>query len=127
MPATPDRIAFITQAFRKVISGPDSTVESAYGDLARETAADDPIQTDFDSNVDTQWISNERLDMMSEERARYTMALPGGLSFALSLNYSQATPTGTVIDLERNTNKAALTTDIGFDFRRGGATIGMWG
>lgn len=127
MPATPERIGFITQPYRKTPTAVDATVEAAYGDLARETDIDDPIETFFDSTDDAQAMADERLALLKEERARYQVALPNALSFGLALDYSQQTPTGTVIDTERDTNRPALVTDIGFDFRRGGVTMGLWG
>lgn len=127
MPATPERIGFITQPYRKTLTSVDATVEAAYGNLARETDIDDPIETFFDSVDDAQAMADERLALLKEERGRYQATLPDGLSFGLGLDYSQVTPTGTVIDPERNTHRPALITDIGFDFRRGGLTLGLWG
>lgn len=127
MPATPERIAFITQPYRKAISGPDATVAAAFGDLARETNIDEPIETLFDDISDAQAIGDIRLTLLKPNRGRYQPTLPSGLGFALALDYSQVTPTGTVIDPERDINKPALVGEIGFDFRRGGATLAMWG
>lgn len=127
MPATPARIGFITQPYRKAISGPDSTVEAAYGDLARETDVNAPIETFFDSMADVQAMSDERLDLLSQERGRFQSSLPDGLKFVLGLDYSQVTPTGDVIDPERNTDRPALVTDIGLDLRRGAASLNQWG
>ena len=127
MPATPARIGFITQPYRKAPTAVDATVNDAYGDLARETDIDDPIETFFDSIADAQAMADERLALLKEERARFQVGLPDGLLFGLALDYSQATPTGTVIDPDRDTHRAALITDIGFDFRRGGLTLGLWG
>jgi hypothetical protein len=127
MPATPDRIGFITQPYRKAPTTVDATVEGAYGELARETDIDEPIETLFDSMTDAQAMADERLVLLKGERARFQIALPNALSFGLALDYSQQTPTATVIDPERDTNRPALVTDIGFDFRRGGVTMGLWG
>lgn len=127
MPATPSRIAFITKPSRNFIAGPDVDVEAAYGELARETDPDAPVETFFDSGDDAQAMADERLALLFPERGRYQAQLPDGLSFALALDYSQATPTGTVIDLERDTNKPALTGELGIDLRRGAASIMMWG
>lgn len=127
MVATPERIGFITQPYRRAIAGPDATVEAAYGDLARETKTEEPIETFFDSMDDVEAMADERLDLLKPERARFQVGLLNALSFGLALDYSQETPTGTVIDPERETNRPALVTDIGFDFRRGGVTMGLWG
>jgi hypothetical protein len=127
MPATNARIAFITQPYRLALTAIDATVEGAYGDLARETLVGEPIETFFDSEDDAQAMADERLALLKEERARFQVALPDALSFGLSLDYSQATPTATVIDPDRNVNRPALVTDINFDFRRGGVSLGLWG
>lgn len=127
MPATPQRIAFISQPYRKAASGPDATVAAAYGDLARETKADDPIETLFDALADTQAIADERLNLLKAERGRYQAVLPDGLAFALALDFSESVPTGRVVDPDRDINRAALITDINFDFRRGAVTLGLWG
>ena len=127
MPATPARIAFITQPYRKALTSVDATVAEAYGDLARETNRDEPIETFFDSAADAQIMAEELLDLLKVERQRFHAGLPDGLNFALSLDYSQTTPTGTVIDPEREVSKAALTSQITFDFRTGNAALEMWG
>lgn len=127
MPATPARIGFITQPYRKALTDVDATVEAAYGDLARETKADDPIETQFDSMDDVQAMADERLALISPERGRYQATLPGGLDFAFGLDISQATPTGTVIDPDRDTDRPALVADITFDLRRDAANITLWG
>lgn len=93
MPATPERIAFITQPYRKAISGPDAAVQAAYGDLARETKIDEPIETLFDSIVDTQAIGDARLTLLKAERGRYQVPLPAGLNFALTLDSGSLTET----------------------------------
>lgn len=127
MPATPERIGFITQPYRLALTAVDATVEAAYGDLARETVADAPIETQFDDMDDAQAMADERLPLLKEERGRYQAGLPNALKFGIGLDYSQSTPTGTVIDPERATNKPALVTDINLDLRRDIVTLGMWG
>lgn len=127
MPATPARIAFITQPYRKAIAGPNSTVESTYGDLARKTDSDSPIPSDFDDLDDAQAMVDERLALMSAERGRFQASLPDGLNFAFGLDYSEASPTGTVIDPDRNVNRAALLSELRIDLRRGTVEVVLWG
>lgn len=127
MPASPARIGFITQPYRLAPTAVDATVEAAYGDLARETKADEPIETLFDDMDDVQAMADERLALLKEERGRYQAVLPNAVNFGMGLDYSQATPTGTVIDPERDTNKPALVTDINIDFRRDIVTLDLWG
>lgn len=127
MPATPARIGFISQPHRLALTAVDATVEAAYGDIARETTTDEPIETLFDDMDDVQAMADERLALLKEERGRYQAVLTKAVSFGLGLDYSQATPTGTVIDPERDTNRPALITDISIDFRRDTVTLGLWG
>lgn len=127
MPADNARIAFITQPYRLALTAVDSTVDTAYGDLARETLVTEPIETFFDSLDDAQAMADERLALLKEERARFNATLPDALSFGLALDYSQATPSATVIDPDRAVNRPALVTDISLDFRRGGLSLGLWG
>lgn len=129
MPATPARIAFVTQQFRKVIAGPDATVEAAFGDLARETEADKPIETFFDDTDDAQTMADERLTIMKADRARFEIELAGmaGLTFVRTLDYSQATPCGTVIDTGRAVNRPACVSQIQMDLRGGRGGLLMWG
>lgn len=129
MPATPERIAFITQTFRKAISGPDSAIAAAFGDLARETEADEPVETFFDSVADAQAMANARLTLMKADRGRFDVDLAGapGIAFARSLDYSQVTPCGTVIDPDRDINRAAAVAQIRLDLRTGRAGLLMWG
>lgn len=129
MPATPARIAFVTQQFRKVIAGPDATVEAAFGDLARETESDKPVETFFDDTDDAQAMADERLTIMKADRARFEIELAGtaGLTFVRTLDYSQATPCGTVIDTGRTVNRSACVAQIQMDLRGGRGGLLMWG
>lgn len=129
MPATPARIAFVTEQFRKVIAGPDATVEAAFGELARETDADKPVETFFDSTADAQAMADERLTIMKADRSRFEIALAGtdGLKFVKALAYNQTTPCGTVIDTGRNVNRAACVAQLQMDLRNGRGGLLMWG
>lgn len=127
MPASPARIGFITQPYRLAPTAVDATVEAAYGDLARETKTEEPIETLFDDMDDVQAMADERLALLNEERGRYQSVLPNAVSFAMGLDYSQVTPTGNVVDPERDTDKPALVTEIGIDFRRDAVALNMWG
>ena len=68
MPATASRIGFITQEFRTVTAGPDSTVDAKYGKLARKTDA--PLETYFDDVADAQAICNALAALLSADRRR---------------------------------------------------------
>lgn len=127
MPATPARIAFITRQYRLAIAGPDSGVDAHYGDLARDINNDEPIETFFDSTDDADAAAAERLALMKENRTRHQAVLPGGIQFGSALDYSQSTPTGTVVDPDRDTNKPALVSEISLDLRNDAAGLVMWG
>jgi len=127
MPATPARIAFVTQQYRKAIAGPDAGVESAYGDLARDTSPDDPIETFFDSLGDAQAMANERLALMKEDRGRFQCALAKSLTFGFGLDYSQACPSGTVIEPERGIGRPAIVAEIRLGLADERVSLLMWG
>lgn len=64
---------------------------------------------------------------MGVEGARFQADLPDGLTFALALDFTQQTPTATVVDDESATNRPALVSEISFDLQRGAASLVLWG
>ncbi|RXR28975.1 hypothetical protein [Sphingobium fluviale] len=124
MPATASRIGFITQEYRTVTAGPDSTVDTKYGNLARNT--DEPLPTFFDSIADAQAICTARHTLLKADRRRFTQQISGE-SFALGLAYQQTTPTVTVIDTERSANLPAAVVEIAVDFESETSTVTTWG
>ncbi|SDA14827.1 hypothetical protein [Sphingomonas sp. NFR15] len=125
MPATPARIGFILQQFRVAISGPDATVVGRYGTTARDTT--DPIETFFDSVIDAQAMSDERLALLSAERRRLTMVAAGAVALPSSMPVDPAIPTAKVVDEERGVNGKAAVVEIGLDFERDRSTLTTWG
>lgn len=126
MVATPARIALITQEYRSVVSGPDSGVVTKYGDLARDSAPD-VIPTFFVSTADAQIFCDERLTLLKRDARRIPMELRG-VETGLALDFSQVTPTHTVIDDERALNASMLASRIGpIDFGKDITTIENWG
>lgn len=124
MPATSSRIGFILQDLRIVTAGPDSSVDTKYGKLARKT--DEPIETYFDDIADAQAICNARKALLSADRRRFQQSISGE-AFALGLSYNQTTPAVTVVDSERQANLPAAIVEIGIDFEAGKSTVMTWG
>jgi hypothetical protein len=129
MPATPARIARIIQPYTKAIAGPDAAIAAAFGELARETPADEPVETFFSNVNDAQALADERLALMKANRSRFDAELGGeeGLAFARTLVYSQTTPCATVIDAERDTNRTAAVAQIRINLNSGSAGLLLWG
>lgn len=125
MPATPDRIGFIKQAFRVVISGPDTDVVARYRDTARDTL--DPLTTFFDSVDDAQTMSDERLALLSPDRRRLTMITAGAPALPSAMPIDPVIPSAEMIDAERGIDAAAVVTGISIDFERDRSTLVLWG
>lgn len=125
MAATPARIGFILQEFRTV-SRSDSAVKTRYGDVARDTKGD-PFETFFDSTADTDAMALERFNLLSANRRRFRQEAKLSASFKADFDFSQVTPTATVIDDERSANHAAAIVEIGIDYGANKATLVTWG
>jgi hypothetical protein len=124
MPATPSRIGFITQAFRVVTAGPNTTVETLYGNAARDTL--EPLETFFDDPADAQTMADERLTLLSARRTLVTATLEG-ISPADTLDRGTVLPTVRVIDDEQNRNSLALIVGISIDLNADRSTLETWG
>lgn len=125
MVATPSRISFISNEFRVVTSGPNSSVVSKYGVTARDTP--EPIETFFDNAADALVMSDARLALLSADRRRTVFVCSGIRALPGSLPHSPTTPVVTVIDSERALNRPAAVVEIGLDFERDRTTLGTWG
>lgn len=124
MPATPARIAFITQEFRTARIE-DATVRSRYGKLARES--DDPVATNFDSVTDAQTIAQERMNLLGQARRRYSVRTVG-LDEALALDFLTGTiPVATFTDVEKEVSGPHAIAEIGFDFDKQQCSFTLWG
>jgi len=124
MPATAFRIGFITQEFRTVTAGPDSTVDTKYGKLARKT--EEPLETYFDDVADAQSICNARKTLLSADRRRFQQSVSGE-GFVLGLGYNLTTPAVTVVDTERLANLTAIVVEAGVDFESEKSVVTTWG
>lgn len=127
MPATAERIGFITREFRLATAGPDAGVEATFGDAARDVSPDEPIETFFASIADAQAMADERLDLLRIDRRRWTATLPQGAAFALALDYSQQVPRARVIDEAGGADRTAFVTGIRINLRTGAASLDLWG
>jgi|GEM_PF-1778680 len=124
MPATPARIGFITEPYRRVTAGPVASVVERYGSKARDTV--DPIQTFFDEPADAQVMAQERLDLLSPERALFTMRV-GEVEPVLSFDLAPALPTVTAIDDENRLDRDMLTVGMKVDLGTRQAAVTLWG
>jgi len=124
MPATASRIGFITQEFRTVTSGPDTSVDNKYGKLARKT--DTPVETFFDAINDAQAICDARKALLSADRRRFQQSVSGE-GFVLGLGYNLTTPAVTVVDTERLANLTAIVVEAGVDFESEKSVVTTWG
>jgi hypothetical protein len=124
MPATPARIAFITQEFRTARIE-DATVRSRYGKQARES--DDPVVTNFDSVADAQTTAQARMNLLGVARRLYSVRATG-LDEALGLNFLTGTiPVATFTDSEKEANGPHAISAIGFDFDKQQCSFTLWG
>lgn len=123
MPATPARIGFILQEFRKVtVESP--SVATKYGDQARDS--DDPVETFFDSTSDALAMAQERQDLLDGDRRQFR-ATAAGVSEVLALDYSAVTPTVRVVNPELDVDQDAIVIELSVDFGNGRQTITTWG
>lgn len=127
MPATAARIGFITKEYRLVTAGPDAGVESAFGTLARKTIADEPVESFFLDNDDTQAMADERLALLSKNMRRFPTTLSGAADFAFGLDYSQTIPVANVIDPRTSIDVLAAIVSIRVDLAKGAVQMTAWG
>ena len=124
MPATPSRIGFITSDFRIVTAGPNTAVETLYGNTARDTA--EPLETFFDDAADAQAMVNERLALLEVKRSLVPVSIDG-TEFAAALDRALTLPTCRVIDDEQGRNSLALIVGVTVDYNTGRSVLETWG
>lgn len=123
MVATPARIGFIMEEWRRVIAT-TSAVETRYGNLARKS--DDPIETFFDDVDDAQIVANARQALLSQERRRFRVAVVG-LDEVFDLDWLDGVPVARYIDDERDADRPVLVSEIAIDLAKDTATLTLWG
>jgi hypothetical protein len=124
MPATPTRIGFIKEQYRRVIAGPDSGVEARYGSKARDTK--EPIETFFVNEADAQACADERLDLLSGERRFVTFDISGTLT-GRSLSFNTTTPTANRDVEELLLSDIAAIVSVSVDFEADKTSLSTWG
>ena len=124
MPATPARIGFVTQPYRLATAGPEQRVVDAYGAKARDTV--EPIPTFFDDPADAEIMAQERLDLLSAERALVTVRI-GDTQAALDLTNTPSLATTRLIDDESDLDRDTLVVGIEVDLGTEQAAVTVWG
>lgn len=124
MPATPARIGFIQQEFRRVVSE-NASVKAQFGSLARQT--DDPMETFFDDQDDALAMATARQQMLGVRRRRFRINVTGA-GEVLDLDYiSGAAPLVQNVDPDRSVNMVMLVSEIVIDLARNRAALTIWG
>lgn len=123
MPATPARIGFIMQQYRKV-TATTSAVQTRYGSLARET--EDPVETLFDNVADAQTLATARQSLLSAERRRFRVTT-SGMAEVMALSYVAGVPLARYVDTEKQADMPALVSEIVLDLGRDKAALTLWG
>lgn len=123
MPATPARIGFILEPYRRAVSETPAT-KTRHGNLARESA--DPIDSWFASLADAQLRADQRQALFSPERRRFDVVTSelDGLDAFLA---SEQALTATLVDEERGLTKAMLVTAVTIDLEAQRAQFSLWG
>jgi len=126
MAATPARIGFVLEPFRRVIAITELATQQ-YGNLARTSA--DPIDSRFARIEDAQERADERQALLSPTRRRYEISAieVEDLLWLLTGNGSPTVPVGTFVDEERGISIPVLANDVVFDLGSQSATFTVWG
>lgn len=124
MPATPDRISFIREPFRRAVAT-TSQASTRHGNLARES--EDPIETFFSDADDALVVATARQTLLSAERRRFIVETTGGLDEVLALDYTGAVPVARFVDSNRGLDKSMLVGEIVIDFQTQRAALMVWG
>jgi len=123
MVATPARIGFVLEPYRRAISETPE-VAKRHGNLARES--DDPLDTWFSSVADAQLRADERQGLLSPDRRRFAATVVD-LDEALVMLNASETPCVRFIDAERGIDAAMIVTDVVIDIEAQTAEIKFWG
>ena len=123
MPATPARIGFIQQEFRRVVSE-TAAIKTRFGDLARES--EDPVETFFDSETDAQVIATARQALLGTERRRF-IASTNSVDEVLAVPLGGDVPITHYVDTERDCDRNMLLSEVTVDLGRGSASLTVWG
>lgn len=123
MPATPARIGFIQEEFRRAVAETPA-MRTRYGALARES--EDPVETYFDSEADAQVIADARQALLGVERRRFKVQTKG-IEEILALPFTGDVPTAQYTDADRAMDRKMLISEILVDLGKSTATLTLWG
>lgn len=124
MPATPSRIGFITNEWRRAIAGPNADIEAQFGEAARDTP--EPIETFFVNTADAQAMANERLALLGAKR-RFVEVDVADDSVPFDLDFTDTLATAQVVDDELAIDRAMLVVSINVDLSTERVTLDAWG
>jgi len=124
MPATPARITFIINPFRRA-TAENPEVKAQFGSQARKS--DDPVETFFDSVADAQVMADERQALLSEVRRRFTVRT-GTIEEVAALDYTGgALPLVQYIDTECAIDRSMIVGELIYDYAAQSAAMNVWG
>ena len=123
MPATPARIGFIQEQFRRAVSE-TLAIKIRYGALARES--EDPVATYFDSEADAQVIADARQALLGTERRRFKVVTKD-VGEVLALSFTGDIPVARYVDPDRDVDRGMLISEIVVDLGKNSATLTLWG
>jgi hypothetical protein len=124
MPATAARAAFVKEEYRTVNNGPNATVVTKYGDLARKSK--EAIPTFFETEADAQAMCDERMTLLSADRRRFQQTISGETT-GINMAYVSGAPTVAIIDDDRAATHNAVVSEITIDFTNETTKIESWG
>lgn len=123
MTATPTRIGFVIEPYRRAVSEtPDAATR--HGNLARESA--DPLETYFAALPDAQARADERQALLSPDRRRFSVPV-ADVEAVLDLLDSEEVLTARYVDTERDIDQPVIITEIVVDAEAQSALIKVWG
>lgn len=123
MPATPSRIGFIQQEWRRA-TAETALPKTIFGNLARES--DDPIETFFDSVTDAQTVANARQDLLSGLRRRFAVSF-AGVDTMLSVSQGSAIVLADYVDTRRDVSRKVAIAEVTIDLGRDSSAATIWG
>lgn len=123
MTATPTRIGFVIEPYRRSVSETPAAA-ARHGNLARESA--DPIETYFATLSDAQIRANERQDLLSPDRRRFSVPV-ADVEAVLDLLDSEEVLTARYVDIERGIDQPVIVTEIVVDSEAQSALLKVWG
>lgn len=123
MVATPARIGFVMEEWRRVIAT-SALPKERYDNLARES--DDPVESYFDNTTDAQILADRRQALLDQERRRFTVRF-NGVGDALEMDYLRSVPVARYINEHRRVNRPVLICDLSIELDKDETVATVWG